>query len=254
MQPHSGDGRADIKVIHGEDGRADELQAQTLSNPSPPSEIEDVSCGRRTVGCKSKGSSGLGQFLGGSKSSGMKGRSREEESVARKGKAPVVQMGDFTQEEKKIDPRKMWSNLFLPRADRRHGQWSSSEPLPLRSASPFSEVRNLEVDCRTGSQKVRGIRESPIFRCLLSRKCKSWSREETSTSRKSHLEEDKGGFTGRAGYDPRGSSVTDSPSIPRIRGKGIILEGNCEILGAENMEEKLAFFFSATRALFLSFL
>ena len=56
-------------------------------------------------------------------------------------------------------------------------------------------------------------------------------------SRKSHLEEDKEGFTGRAGYDPRGSSVTDLPSIPRIKGKRIILEGNCEIPGAENMEE-----------------
>ncbi|RVX18886.1 hypothetical protein CK203_006865 [Vitis vinifera] len=127
----------------------------------------------------------------------MKGRSREEESAARKGKAPVVQMGDFTQEEKKIDSRKMWSNLFLPSTDRCHGQRSSSEPLPLRSASPFSKVRNLEVDCETGSQKIQGIRESPIFRCLLSRKCKSWLKEETSTSRgemdsrKSHLEEDK---------------------------------------------------------------
>ena len=154
----------------------------------------------------------------------------------------------------------MWSNLFPPSADCRQGQRSSSEPLPLRSASPFSKVSNQEVDCRTGSQKIRGIRESPIFRYLLSRKCKSWSREETSTSRgevdswKSLFKEDKEGFTGRAGYDPRGFSVTSSPSIPRIRGKGIILEGNCEILGAENMEEKLAFFFSATRAVFLSFL
>ena len=126
MQPHSGDGRADIKVIHGEDGRADELQAQTLSNPSPPSETEDASYGRRTVGCKSISPSGLGLFLGGSKSSGMKGRSREEESAARKGKAPMVQMEDFTQGEKTMDSRKKWSNLFLPSAARRHGQRSSS--------------------------------------------------------------------------------------------------------------------------------
>ncbi|RVW28582.1 Retrovirus-related Pol polyprotein from transposon RE2 [Vitis vinifera] len=200
-QPCPGDERAGVEVLYGEVGRADELQAQTISNPSPPSGIEDVSYGRRTVGCKLKGPSGLGQILGGSKSSGMKGRSREEESAARKGKVPTVQMRDFTQEEKTIDSRKMWSNLFLPSVDRCHGQQNSSVPLPLRSASPFSEVRNLEVDCRTGSQK-----------------------EETSTSRgemdsqKSHLEEDKGGFTGQAGYDPRGSSVTDSPSIRRIRG------------------------------------
>ena len=32
-QPRSGDERADVEEIHGENGRADELQAQTLSNP-----------------------------------------------------------------------------------------------------------------------------------------------------------------------------------------------------------------------------
>ena len=159
-QPCPGDERAGVEVIYGEVGRADELQAQTLSNPSPPSEIEDVSYGRRTVGCKLKGPSGLGQILGGSKPSSMKGRSRKEESATRKGKAPVVQMRDSTQEEKTIVSRKMWSNLFPPSVDRRQRQRSSSEPLLLRSASPFSEVRNLEVDFGTGSQKVRGIRES----------------------------------------------------------------------------------------------
>ncbi|RVW45741.1 hypothetical protein CK203_094977 [Vitis vinifera] len=157
----------------------------------------------------------------------MKGRSREEESAARKRKAlPMVQMEDFTQGEKALDSRKMWSNLFLPSAARRHGQRSksSSEPFPLRSALPLSEVHNLEVDGGMGSQQIRGIKESPIFRCLLPRKCKSWSKEETSTSKgemdsqKSQLEDDKGGFTGRAGYDPYGSSVTESPSIPRTRG------------------------------------
>ena len=160
MQPCLGDERAGVEVIYGEVGRADELQAQTLSNPSRPSEIEDVSYGRRTMGCKLKGSSGLGQILGGSKPFGMKGRSRKEASATRKGKAPVVQMRDSTQEEKTIVSRKMWSNLFPPSVDRRQRQRSSSEPLLLRSASPFSEVRNLEVDFGTGSQKVRGIRES----------------------------------------------------------------------------------------------
>ncbi|RVW69351.1 Transposon TX1 uncharacterized 149 kDa protein [Vitis vinifera] len=98
-----------------------------------------------------------------------------------------------------------------------------------------------------GSQHIRGIRESPIFRCLLPRKCNSWSKEETSTSRgemesqKSQLKDDKGGFTGRAGYDPCGSSVTVSPSIPRTRGKEIILGGNCEIPGVENLEVSQSF-------------
>ena len=93
MQPRPGDERVGVEVIYGEVGRADELQAQTMSNLSPPSEIEDFSYGRRTMGCKLKGLSGLGQILGGLKSSGMKGRSREEESTTRKGKAPVVSDG-----------------------------------------------------------------------------------------------------------------------------------------------------------------
>ena len=62
-------------------------------------------------------------------------------------------------------------------------------------------------------------------------------------SRKSQLEDDKRGFTGRAGYDPCGFSVTESPSIPRTRGKEIILEGNCEIPRVENLEESQSFSF-----------
>lgn len=173
----------------------------------------------------------------------MKGRPREEESAARKGKAPLVQMEVFTQGEKTTDSRKMWSKTFLPSAARRLGQRSSSEPLPLRNAAPRREARNLGVDGGLGSQ----VRDSPIFRCLLPRKCNSWSKEESSTSsgemdpRKSQIEDDKEGFTGRAGYDPCGSSVTVSPSIPRTRGKGIILGENCEIPGVENLEESLPF-------------
>ncbi|RVW65137.1 hypothetical protein CK203_035787 [Vitis vinifera] len=61
-QPCPGDERAGVEVTYGEDGRADELKAQTLSNPSPPSEIKDDSFGRRTVGYKLKGPSRLGQI------------------------------------------------------------------------------------------------------------------------------------------------------------------------------------------------
>ena len=38
------------------------------------------------------------------------------------------------------------------------------------------------------------------------------------------------------GSNLRGSSVTDLPSIPKIRGKGLIFEGICEIPRVENME------------------
>ncbi|RVW95845.1 hypothetical protein CK203_025742 [Vitis vinifera] len=241
-QPRSGDERADVEANLGEDGRADEFQALISSNPSPSSEIEEESYGRRTVGCMSSGPSGLGQVQGGSMSSGLRYGSRERESAARKGKASMDQKEDFEQGEKTMDSREMWSKLFLPSADRRHGQQSSSENLPLRSAASFSEGPNLEVDGGTGSHQTRGIRESPIFRCLLPRNCNSWSKEETSTSRgvmesrKSQLKEDKGGFTGRVGYDPGSSSVTVSPSIPRTRGKDIIFGGNCEVPGVESLE------------------
>ncbi|RVW64716.1 hypothetical protein CK203_066333 [Vitis vinifera] len=129
-QPRSGDERAGVEVNLGEDGRADEFQALISSNPSPPSEIEEESYGRRTVGCKSSGPSGLGQVQGGSMSSGLRYGSRERESAARKGKASMDQKEDFTQGEKTMDSREMWSKLFLPSADRRHGQRSSSETLP----------------------------------------------------------------------------------------------------------------------------
>ena len=54
--------------------------------------------------------------------------------------------------------------------------------------------------------------------------------------RNPHFEEDIEGFLGRVESDLRGSSVTDSPSSPEIKGKGLIFEGICEIPGVENLE------------------
>ena len=218
-----GDERASVEAIFGEEGRAFELKAQSLSNPSPPSDT--------TVGCKLKGPSGLGQNLGGTKPSRMEVWSRREENATRKGKAPVVQMRDSTQEEETIVSKKMWSTLFPPSIDHRQGHQSSSEPLLLRGTASSSEVHNLEEDFGTGSQMERGIRENPLFHCQLSQNC-NFSREETSAFR----EEDKEGLTGRVGSDPRGSSDMDLPSISIIRGKGLIFEGICESPGAKNME------------------
>ncbi|RVX23554.1 Acetolactate synthase small subunit 1, chloroplastic [Vitis vinifera] len=99
-QPRSGDERVDVEANLGEDGRADEFQALISSNPSPPSEIEEESYGRRTMGCKSSGPSGLGQVQGGSMSSGLRYGSRERESAARKGKASMDQKEDFEQRGK----------------------------------------------------------------------------------------------------------------------------------------------------------
>ena len=129
------------------------------------------------------------------------------------------QMRGSMQKEEMIVSKKMWTTLFPPSVDHRQGHQSSSEPLFLRKSSSFSEVCNLEEDFGMGSQMEQGIRESSLFRCLLSRNSKQCSREETSTSseetdlRNSHFEEDKEGFLGRVGSNIRGSSVTDLPSI-----------------------------------------
>ena len=88
----------------------------------------------------------------------------------------------------------------------------------------------------------RGFRASSLFRCHLSRNRKRCSGEGTSSSRgeadlrNPHFEEDKEGFLGRVGSDLRGSSITDSPSSPEIRGKGLIFEGICEIPRMEDSE------------------
>ena len=187
--------RAGVEAFSGEDGWAFELKAQSLSNPSLPSDA--------IVGYNLKGPSRLGQSLGGMMSSGKKGRSRrEEDDAARKGKAPVDQTRGSTQKEEMIVSKKMWTTLFLLSVDRQQRHRSSSEPLFLKKSSSFREVRNLEEDFGTGSLMERGLRENPLFRCLLSRNKKRRSREGTSTSRgevdprNPHFEEDKEGFLG----------------------------------------------------------
>ncbi|RVW67631.1 hypothetical protein CK203_063054 [Vitis vinifera] len=98
-----GDERVGAAAIFGEEGRAVELKAQSLPNPSPLSDT--------TVGCKLIGPSGLGQNLGGTKSSSMEVWSRREENEARKRKAPAFQMRDSTQEEETTISKKTWSSL-----------------------------------------------------------------------------------------------------------------------------------------------
>ena len=57
--------------------------------------------------------------------------------------------------------------------------------------------------------------------------------------RNPHFEEDKEGSLGQVGSDLRDSSITDSPSSPEIRGKGLNFEGICEMSGVENLEVSL---------------
>ncbi|RVW96958.1 hypothetical protein CK203_032310 [Vitis vinifera] len=177
----------------------------------------------------------------------MKGRSREEESAARKGKAPMVQMEDFTQGEKTMDSRRCGpdSSFQAQLAVMDNGVAASLFPYGAQRHLAKSAIWKWMAGWDLNRYEVSERVPSSIVFCqgyaTASRK------EETSTSRgemdsrKSQLEDDKGGFTGRAGYDPCGSSVTKSPSIPRTRGKEIILGGNCEIPGVENLEESQSF-------------
>ena len=75
--------KAGNEAFSGEDARAFEIKAQSLPNPSPPSNA--------IVGCNLKDPSWLGQRLGGTMSYVKKGWSQREKDVAvRKGKAPEV--------------------------------------------------------------------------------------------------------------------------------------------------------------------
>ena len=137
--------RTDSEAFSGEDGRAFEIKAQSLPNPSPPSDA--------IVGYIFKGPLWLGQRIGGAMSSVKKGWSqREEDDAMRKGKASEVQTRGSAQKEEKVVSKKMWITPFPPSFDRRQGLRSRSEPLFLGKSSSVSEVRLLEEDIGTGSQ------------------------------------------------------------------------------------------------------
>ena len=137
--------KAGDEAFSGEDARAFEIKAQSLPNPSPPSDS--------IVGYIFKGPLWLGQRIGGAMSSVKKGWSRKEENDAmRKGKASEVQTRGSAEKEEKVVSKKMWTTLFPPSFDRRQGLRSCSEPLYLGKSSSVSKVRLLEEDIRTGSQ------------------------------------------------------------------------------------------------------
>ena len=141
--------RVGAATIFGEEGLAVELKAQSLPNPSPLSNT--------TVGCKLIGPSGLGQNLGGTKSSSMEVWSRREENEARKGKAPAVQMRDSTQEEETTISKKTWSTLFPPSIDRRQGLAASlfSYGVYRHQVKFATWKRNLGRDFRWSEESER---------------------------------------------------------------------------------------------------
>ncbi|KAJ9703131.1 hypothetical protein PVL29_004768 [Vitis rotundifolia] len=177
------EGRADDVDFFGEDGRAFEIKAQSLPNPSPPSDV--------IVGRNLKGPSWLGQSLKGKKSFVKKGRSRrKEDDAVSKGKAPEGRSRGSAQKEELVVSKKMWTTLFPLSFDRRQGLRSCSEPIFPVKPSSVSEARLLEEDFGMGSQ--------------LEQRC---SGEGTSSSsgvaalRNPRFEEDKEGSMGRVGSD-----------------------------------------------------
>ncbi|KAJ9688897.1 hypothetical protein PVL29_014514 [Vitis rotundifolia] len=152
--------RADDVDFSGKVGRAFEVKAHSLFNPSPPS--ADI------VGCKLKGPSALGRSLKGLKPFAKIDRYREDEDVvASKGKAPEDQSRGYTQKEEVVVSKKMWTTLFPPSFDRRQELRRCSEPIFPAKPSSVSEAHPLEEDLGSGPQlESEGI-ASPLFRRLL---------------------------------------------------------------------------------------
>ncbi|RVW25917.1 hypothetical protein CK203_095963 [Vitis vinifera] len=128
--------------------------------------------------------------------------SREEESAARKGKAPMDQMEDFTQGEKRwIQGRCGPNSSFQARiAVMDNGVAARLFPYGAQrhlKATIWKWMAGWDLNRYEVSERV----PSSVVFC---QGMQQWSKEETSTSRgemesrKSQLKEDKGGFTGRA--------------------------------------------------------
>ncbi|RVW87745.1 hypothetical protein CK203_043981 [Vitis vinifera] len=198
-------------------------EALISSNPSPPSEIEEESYGRRTVGCKSSGPSGLGQVQGGLDVVWLEIWVSRERKCSKKGES-------FNGSEGRLHARGKNDGFkgdvvqTLP-SKRGSPSWTTGVAARL---FPYGAQRHLAKATiwkwMAGWDLIRlevsGESHLPLSSA---KELQQWSKEETSPSRgvvesrKSQLKEDKGGFTSRAGYDPGSSSVTVSPSIQRTR-------------------------------------
>ncbi|KAJ9680370.1 hypothetical protein PVL29_019634 [Vitis rotundifolia] len=131
------EGRADVVVLSGKDGRAVKIKAQSPPILSPPSD--------EVVGCVLKGPSRLGQSLKGKESSVEKDQSRREEDDAMvRGKALEGQSRGSSQKEELVVTKRMWTTLFPPSSDRRQERQSRSEPIFPAKPSSVNEGHPLE--------------------------------------------------------------------------------------------------------------
>ena len=224
-----------------ENGRAFVRESQTLS-------IFSLLTAAKT-GCNLKSLLRVAQGTGEKKPDGEQGSLRRGVSAAGTGKGvpadPDVQTRGSAKKkvkEMKFGSKKLWNTLFPPSSVSQHGSLSCSEPILLGKPSSNRKEIPKEEAFGAGAQKEQGASASPIFFCRSTRNRK-WGLEKGASSasgekatRKSFFEEDREGFLGRVGFDPRGPSVTFLPSSLEIRGKGLNFLGNCGLSVAENVE------------------
>ncbi|KAJ9687807.1 hypothetical protein PVL29_013850 [Vitis rotundifolia] len=194
--------------------RAYERKAQSLSKIGPTlSKLE----------CKLKGPSGMGLSPG------------EKDPVEPETSSPA-------KKKSTIGSKKLWSILLPSSSARRQGLRCNSEP--LLSEKDKAEIDENSDDVALGVEYLaeRGSSASPLFSRRYPRLRMNRLGERASTSKNEaalynlHSDENKEGFLGRVGSDPRGSAVMVMPSTPIIRGKGLRFMGNCGLLVAENLE------------------
>ncbi|KAJ9685132.1 hypothetical protein PVL29_017244 [Vitis rotundifolia] len=200
--------------------RAYERKAQSLSKIGPTlSKLE----------CKLKGPSGMGLSLGEKdpvESEVPTGIGNDSPAVGRRKKASG-------HEAQTSSPAKKKSTIGLR---------CNSEP--LLSEKDKAEIDENLDDVALGAKYLaeRGSSASPLFSRRYPRLRMNRLGERASTSKNEaalhnlHSDENKEGFLGRVGSDPRGSAVMVLPSTPIIRGKGLRFMGNCGLLVAENLE------------------
>ncbi|KAJ9705620.1 hypothetical protein PVL29_003607 [Vitis rotundifolia] len=202
-----------------------ERKVQPLSKIGPTFEKAD---------CISKGPSGMGLRPRRKRLTG-KGKIASGYCLEAQTSSPV-------KKKTTIGSKKLWSILLPPSSERRQGLRCRNEPL-LSGKDKIDIDENPKVEALGADYLAeRGSGANPLFSRRYPRLWKNRFGEGASTSRNEatlynfYSDEDKEGFLGRVGSDPRGSAVMVLHSTPKIRGKGLRFMGNCGLLVAENLE------------------
>ena len=206
-------------------------RAQSFSKPRPLSET-DVGWKREVPG---KGPiQSMGQELGGKQDRLSKGPSHRATHSA-KGKAKVGYEESENQRRGstvKCGSKKLW-NVLLPSSSAcRQGDRSRGEPFMTERSPTGSDTLPLEEAAEAGSQLFQGCSEegtTPTEEIAEQRNILKapFMSKEKEKMRNNAIRENGAGVKGFAGYSRSGSSVSDHPSYPANREKGLIFEGYC---------------------------